>query len=470
MEYIYDKLEQYGNSDYYGFHMPGHKRNKNFAGINMPFGIDITEIDGFDDLHHPKDLILNAQKRAAKIYDADNTYFIVNGSTTGLLSAVLGCTRKGDSILIARNCHKSVYHAVYMNELRPVYVYPKFNSSMELNGEIDCKDIEKILDEYENIKAVVITSPTYDGVVSDVKSISDIVHKRNIPLIVDEAHGAHFGFHEYFPERANRLGADVVINSLHKTLPALTMCGLIHINGDIVNKSKIEKYLHIIQTSSPSYILMASIDSCVRFLAEDSKSYFDSYVELLENTRKRLKKLKRLQLLETENFDKSKILISVKNTDMSGNDLSNILREKYHLQMEMAAGTYVLAMTTVADTKEGMERLIKALEEIDNLAGKRINESYIDFNLPVLKRDFDVSEIEELIINNNLEVIYKNYSNCENMISAEYAYVYPPGIPIIVPGERISKEASLLLSTYEKLDFSIEGGAEDGRIGVIFNG
>ena len=470
MEYIYDKLERYSNSDYYGFHMPGHKRHKNFAGINMPFDIDITEIDGFDDLHHPKDLIMDAQIRASKLYDADNSYFIVNGSTTGLLSAILGSTRKGDRILIARNCHKSVYHAIYMNELNPLYVYPQFNSNTELNGEIKAEDIKIFLDEYKDIKAVVITSPTYDGVVSDVRKIADIVHEKNIPLIVDEAHGAHFGFNKYFPDRANRLGADVVINSLHKTLPALTMCGLIHINGDIANKSKIEKYLHIIQTSSPSYILMASIDSCIRFLDKDSKIYFENYVEILDNTRKRLKKLKRLQLLETENFDKSKILISVKNTNMSGNDLSNILREKYHLQMEMAAGTYVLAMTTVADTKDGMERLARALEEIDNLSDIRSTEANSDFKLPVLERDFNVSEIEEFIINKKLEVVYKKYSDCENMISAEYAYVYPPGIPIIVPGERISKEASLMLSTYEKLDFSIEGGKEEGEIGVILNG
>ena len=468
MEYIYDKLEQYGNSDYYGFHMPGHKRHKNFAGINMPFSIDITEIEGFDDLHHPKDLIFDAQKRAAKIYDADNTYFIVNGSTTGLLSAVLGCTRKGDSILIARNCHKSVYHAIYMNELNPIYVYPQFNSNTELNGEISTLDVEKLLDNHKNIKAVVITSPTYDGVVSDVRSIAKAAHKRNIPLIVDEAHGAHFGFNEYFPERANRLGADVVINSLHKTLPALTMCGLIHVNGTLVNKNKIEKYLHIIQTSSPSYILMASIDSCIRFLENDGEVYFKKYVELLDYTRKRLKKLKRLQLLETENFDKSKILISAKHTNLSGNQLSDILLQKYHLQMEMAAGTYILAMTSVADTNEGMDRLVNALEEIDS----SVNEGTcnIDFNLPKLKKEYTVSEIEGLIIDNKIKTVSKSYKDSVDMISAEYAYVYPPGIPIIVPGERISKEVCDLICNYEKLDFSIEGGKEEGMIEVICNG
>ena len=468
MEYIYDKLKKYSEDDYYGFHMPGHKRHKNFAGINMPFEIDITEIDGFDDLHHPKDLILDGQKRASKVYGSDNTYYVVNGSTTGLLSAVLGCTKKGDRILIARNCHKSVYHGIYMNELRPVYVYPSFDPNTELNGEIKSEDIETLINKYDDIKAVVITSPTYDGVISDIKTIAEVVHKKNIPLIVDEAHGAHFGFHPYFPERANKLGADVVINSLHKTLPALTMCGLIHINGNLANKKKIEKYLHIIQTSSPSYILMASIDSCIRFLENDSEKYFDEYAGLLENTRNELKKLKNINIIETENFDRSKIIISVKNTNLSGNELSHILLEKYHLQMEMAAGTYVLAMTTVADTKEGMERLVNALKEIDNSVS--VENKTFEYKLPVLEQVYTVSNIEELIVQDALSTEIKCFSECVGKVSAEYAYVYPPGIPIIVPGERITKEASELLIEYEKLDFSIEGISNDGKLEVLIDG
>ena len=468
MEYIYDKLKELSESDYYGFHMPGHKRHKDFAGIKLPFGIDITEIEGFDDLHHPKDLILDGQNRASKVYGSDSSYYVVNGSTTGLLSAVLGCTKKGDRILIARNCHKSVYHGIYMNELRPVYVYPSFDKDTELNGEIKSTDIENILDKYDDIKAVVVTSPTYDGVISDIKKIAEVAHNKNIPLIVDEAHGAHFGFHPYFPASANSLGADVVINSLHKTLPALTMCGLIHINGNLVNKKKIEKYLHIIQTSSPSYILMASIDSCIRFLENDKDKYFNEYVSLLENTRNKLKKLENLKLIETENFDKSKILISVKNTNLSGNELSDILLEKYHLQMEMAAGTYILAMTSVADTKEGMDRLVKALMEIDSIVTEE--KKSFDFNLPVLDQVYTVSDIEEKIVQDELQTEILEFEKCVDKVSADYAYVYPPGIPIIVPGERISKGASMLLKEYEKLDFSIEGTSVDGKIEVLIDG
>ncbi len=207
MEYLYDKLTNYSNSDYYGFHMPGHKRNREVLEGEFPFNIDITEIEGFDDLHHARGILQEAQKRAAEVFCAEESHFLVNGSTVGILSAVLGCTERGNRILIARNCHKSVYNGVYLNGLTPVYVYPEYIAEMGFNGEIRAYEVEQALDLNPDIKAVIITSPTYDGVVSDIRRIADLVHRRNIPLILDEAHGAHFGFHPYFPENGNMLGA-----------------------------------------------------------------------------------------------------------------------------------------------------------------------------------------------------------------------------------------------------------------------
>ncbi len=473
MEKLYHKLVEYSKSDHYAFHMPGHKRNKALMNCQLPYEIDITEIDGFDDLHHAKDILKEAQEKAASLYHADETFYLVNGSTVGLLSAIIGCTSKRDKILIARNCHKSVYHAVLMNELRPVYVYPDYEETQKLNGKIKVSSIAECMEKYPDIKAVVITSPTYDGVVSDVKEISDFLHSYNIPLIVDEAHGAHFGFHPYFPERANDLGADVVINSLHKTLPALTQCALLHINGNIVNRDKIRQYLHILQTSSPSYVLMSSISVCIDFLMLSGKKAFEEYVELLDETRMKLKKLTCLKLLETQDFDKSKILISVKDTGMSGKELYELLLEKYHLQMEMSAGTYILAMTTLADTKEGMERLTEALFEIDSkmCLNKRSHIEKEDrFSLPKLTQVYTPFQTS-FILEKDKEVKTRSldFRECEGKISTEYAYVYPPGIPMIVPGERISKEAVDLLCLYEKLDFSIEGIHVENKIEVLIN-
>ena len=263
MATIYEKLKAYSDSDYYGFHMPGHKRKMHMSWDADPYTVDITEIEGFDDLHHAEGILKEAQERAARIYHADETHFLVNGSTVGILSAIMGVTDKGDQILVARNCHKSVYHAIYLNELEPVYVYPEYDEKTGLNGEVKADEIALLLEKNPNIKAVMIVSPTYDGVVSDVKKIAEVAHAHEIPLIVDEAHGAHFGFDPYFPKNANENGADIVIHSVHKTLPSLTQTALLHINGTFVNREKVRMYLHMLQSSSPSYVLMASIDECM---------------------------------------------------------------------------------------------------------------------------------------------------------------------------------------------------------------
>ena len=182
MEYLYDKLKKLENSDVHGFHMPGHKRNGSLTGADLPYGIDITEIDGFDDLHHAEGILKEAQKRAAVVWHADESHYLINGSTVGLISAVLGCTHRGDRILMARNCHKSVYNAVFLNELHPVYLYPQLLSSGkrvqgDLNGPVTASQVEQALEKNPDIRAVVITSPTYDGVVSDVRAIAECVHR-----------------------------------------------------------------------------------------------------------------------------------------------------------------------------------------------------------------------------------------------------------------------------------------------------
>ena len=255
---LYDRLLQYQSSEMYPFHMPGHKRRKDdFAN---PFFIDITEIEGFDNLHHAEGILKDAQDRAAALYHSEETYFLVNGSTCGILAAVSACTARGGKILMARNCHKAAYHAAYLRGLDIEYLYPEKEDIFGINGGIHEDIVEKALEEFQDIQAVMITSPTYDGVVSNVEKIAQIVHRKGIPLIVDEAHGAHFGFHEYFPKSSVEMGADLVIHSLHKTLPSLTQTALLHVNGNRVDRECLRKFLDIYQTSSPSYVFMAGMD------------------------------------------------------------------------------------------------------------------------------------------------------------------------------------------------------------------
>lgn len=484
MSTIYDKLKDYSDSDYYGFHMPGHKRNLDMLKSTVPYKIDITEIEGFDDLHHAEGILKEAQIRAARIYHADETHFLINGSTVGILSAIAGVTKKGDTILVARNCHKSVYHAIYMNELNPVYLYPEFNHCAQLNTEVSVDDVREALDKYPSIRAVVIVSPTYDGVVSDVEAIAEAVHEKGIPLIVDEAHGAHFGFHPYFPQNANTRGADIVIHSLHKTLPALTQTALLHINGSLASRKGVREYLRMLQSSSPSYVLMSSIDSCIDMLENRRKELFDPYVKMLEKMRGRLRQLKRLELVETENFDRSKIVISVRHADMSSKRLYRILLNEYHLQMEMVAGTYILAMTSIGDTEDGMERLARALKEIDAQADERMRSgncleetpTIIGASPPRPEVVYNSSVMENMLDEAAISAVPGSkvrrlpWRDSVGYISTEYAYLYPPGSPLIVPGERVSQEAVDMLQWYHNLRFAIEGLKEDQYIEVWMHG
>lgn len=503
---LYEKLAAYRDSDYYGFHMPGHKRNESMPGTALPYGIDITEIDGFDDLHHAKEILKEAQERAAKLYGAEETCYLINGSTVGILSAIMGCTEKGDTVLVARNCHKSVYHAIFMNELHAEYVYPQYLEKEELNGEIKAEDVRRILSENKEnsvkskgnrIRAVMIVSPTYDGVVSDVKAIAEVTHEYGIPLIVDEAHGAHFGFDSYFPQNANHCGADVVIHSLHKTLPSMTQTALIHMNGELADKEKIKSYLHMLQTSSPSYVLMASMDECIYLLETSRAELFEKYTERLEQTRNQLKQLNVLCLAETEHYDKSKLVISTKKANKSGRWLYSKLLNSYHLQMEMAAGNYIVAMTSVADTEEGFKRFTEAIKEIDKQLEEehkktedRIEENRGEpcrqerasmFELPRLQQEYTNAQIAKLLkrYKKDLDIsrcekedagmtlCSKAWMECEGMISTEYAYLYPPGIPLIVPGERVSGQVIDLLERYKNMGFAIEGLNEDGMLRVL---
>lgn len=499
-ETLYDQLKAYGESDFYGFHMPGHKRNEQLFNSVLPYQLDITEIDGFDDLHHSTGVLAESQRRASELYMAEETHFLVNGSTVGIISAILGCTRKGDQILVARNCHKSVYHAIFLNELKPVYVYPKYHEELQLNGEIDPQDVKEILQKNTKIRAIVLVSPTYDGVVSDLPSIAKLAHLKRIPLIVDEAHGAHFGFHPYFPPNANTKGADIVIHSLHKTMPALTQSALIHLNGSVVNRRKIRDYIHMLQSSSPSYILMAGMDSCIHLMETKGQILFEQYVSELKRTREAFARFQYLKLLETSSYDRSKLVISVKDAHITSRELYDKLLKYYHLQMEMSAGSYVIAMTSIGDRPVGFNRLIKACREIEqyceNIQIKREKTESIDqvkvvnWELPqalIYYTSAKMKQIEEAFkygeIWGNIDELQDDgntkirgeiksllWRDCIGSISTEYAYVYPPGIPLLVPGEMVTEQIIFYLEQYRDLGLTIEGFNMDNYIEVWING
>ena len=496
MATLYKELIKYSQSDYYPFHMPGGKRNPQLTKTGLPYHLDITEIEGFDDLHHGVGLIKELEERASKVYNSSETALLVNGSTSGLLAGIMACTNKGDKILVGRNSHKSIYHGIFLNELEAVYLYPEYNHELDCPLGINPKEVWKVLEENPDIKAVVITSPTFEGVVSEVEEIARMTGQKKIPLIVDEAHGAHFGFNDGFPANSNTLGGDLVIHSIHKTLPSFTQTALIHKNGNLVDWDKVKFYLQIFQSSSPSYILMSSVDVCISMLENTEKrdEYFSKYERRLNRAREKIKECSNLKLVETKNFDPSKILVSGKKINKTGLELYHVLLEKYRLQMEMATGFTVLAMTSIADTEEGLERLVYALEEMDKaeVIGERRIRKEGDGTKTLLEKERKVLG-QELGIKTKkdsswefpkLEQVYKishspwgkkepekvlPFKGCENYISKEFVYLYPPGSPLIVPGERICKRAVEILLQYERLGYKIKGTRQNGKIEVLEN-
>lgn len=465
MERLYRKLEEYSRADYYPFHMPGHKRNSASVRGEFPLERDITEIEGFDNLHHPEDLLLEAQQNVAKLYGTRESFYSVNGSTAALLAAISAAVPRNGQILVARNCHKAVYHAIYLRNLKPAYIYPQMDSEWWINGGIFPDKVERCLAENPEIQAVLITSPTYDGVVSDVKEIAEIAHKYGVPLIVDEAHGAHFHFSNYFPTSAAELGADLVIQSFHKTLPAMTQTAVLHNCSDRVDSRLIRRFMGIYQSSSPSYILMASMDACMEKMSSDGNEMFREFTKILEKTRRRLSECKYIRLVSPEigtagvfDYDRSKLLFSTRYASMTGSELAQILLEKYHIQVEMETEHYVLALAAVGDSEEGFERLCQAIEEIDQEEAQKKKEKR-EAEEPKARRTAYTSLSQFMSITEAMESEseIRKLEESVGRISAEFGYLYPPGIPLIVPGEQITGQFIRNMRIYMEEGLYLQG-------------
>lgn len=494
---LLERLTEYAGSDAYPFHMPGHKRREIPDGIPGgfpdPYGIDITEIDGFDNLHHAEGILKDAMETVAAIYGADRSWYLVNGSTCGILSAVFAATENGGKILTARNCHKAVYHAICLNRLEAEYLYPEEITEFRINGGIRAEDVRKALEKdamrcagnsgdvrgkITKIQAVLITSPTYEGVVSDIRAIADAAHEYGIPLIVDEAHGAHLEYADQchsFPKSALEYGVDIVIQSLHKTLPCFTQTAILHVKGKLVDQDRISRYLSMFQTSSPSYLFMAGMERCIRYMDGDGRNEMIRYEKRLERFMERMEGLQVLEVLDREicgkyrtvaGWDPSKIVVStMRAEDFHGEELAETLRRKYHLEMEMTAPEYVIAMTSLMDTEEGFERLGTALLEIDGALRRRMESG---------RKEKAASETPEGL-ESKLSHPVRRMLICEAMdadtertafqdtvgkVSAEFVYLYPPGIPIIAPGEVFTDAIVEKIMAYKAAGLLVQGPAD----------
>ncbi len=581
-ESLYSKLIEYSKNGRYPLHMPGHKRqrklfdfNKAFVGdedffnkpvdnsvnelnedkeisvyVNNqydPFDIDITEINGFDDLHHPEGIIKAAMENASDFFGTRATFFLVNGSSCGILSAITAVTNIGDTIILGRNCHKSAYNAVQLRDLNVEYVYPEIVEGFNISGGYKPEEIEQKFVEAEKknikVKAVVITSPTYEGIVSDIKKIAEIVHGHNSILIVDEAHGAHMILSDEFPTSAYKLGADIVIESAHKTLPAMTQTAFLHVQGDKVSVKDVQRMLSVYQSSSPSYVLMSSLDKCIRELPTKGQKDVNEMLITLKKFHNRVKNLKVLKVLDRSiigknsvyDFDISKIVIflnmklksiekdnvelnitklnntvssntvlsdtvlnntllsdtvlnntllsntvsdkaeinnakldnaKINNTELNtdkinetydGKYLESILREKYNFEIEMCSKDYVIGMTSICDNMDEILRLADNLVEIDNYIAEKIKDKSLleQTNTEILlEKTEQVMTIYEALLCKKEKI---DVCNAVGRVSAGYVYVYPPEIPIIVPGDLITNQMLKKIMEYKMSNLNIKG-------------
>ena len=553
-EYINEALEKYIEKGTYPWHMPGHKRqpiertcdrkcleddvtggqlSQNVDNIsksgenfwNEVYAHDFTEAKDLDDMHEPELFIADSLAEMRKVYGTFATYMLVNGSTSGLMTAIHATCHRGDVILVARNCHKAVYNAICMLELEPEYIVPdyvdmKWYSGAERNGAQTipdgmteaCSDddretvkrtyagdeddretlertdilgdispvrlelaINKLIADGRKPKAVIITSPTYEGVISDIRTIAGIVHRYGIYLIVDEAQGAHLNFMEGH-ETAMEQGADIVIESLHKTMPALTQTSLLHVMNPEIDE-RVKRYLQIFQTSSPSYIFMQSMEKAVAFGANNRAGFVD-YGRRLEMFAKRCDSLRNIRLFRPDvNLEKIKVFdhdegrlvfvvrpgtVDVSGQKFTGVMLADILADRYGLIVEMASVSYVICISSVVDSSESYDILFRAIEEIDNSLECR-----------VVVEDSDSVDI--ISGRKSAVVPGKAWDEPSEMVALErsvgrisgaFVYAYPPGIPVLAPGEIVDGQAVRGIETMMISGLNVSG-IDDGSIAVL---
>lgn len=502
---LYERLVQYGESDAYPWHMPGHKRH--MGGFADPFSMDITEIDGFDDLHHPEGILLEAMEEAAEFYGTEKTCFLVNGSSCGILAAISAAVRPGEKLLLARNCHKSAYHGALLCQAQVRYVYPHLEKE-GFYGAVDPEMVEQELERDPEIRAVMVVSPTYEGIVSDIERMAEIVHRHHCVLLVDEAHGAHFpyGAGLGFPKSAVSQNADVVIQSLHKTLPSLTQTALLHVGRcSRIDVSQLAFYLRVYQSSSPSYILMASIDRCIRMMAgPEGRSLMEQYADRLQRFRDRLDgNLHHLELYKPGDrqvpdksreedrgrtadlitYDPSKLVILAPE-GKDGSWLADTLRGEWRLEPEMTADRYVILMTSPCDTEQGFDRLFCALTEMDRSLSvwikRQENETSVDNHMETTRHNISDRSflLEQELPDSAPKAVMASweavraergwvaFDEAEGQVCRDFIYIYPPGIPLLVPGEQIEKKHIRLMEQWAAHGLEVHG-AEKNRIGCV---
>lgn len=439
---VIEGLMKYIRENNIPFHMPGHKNNRRgFAELELIrenlYKIDNTEVPGLDNLHIPEEMILEGQRMAARAYKAKESFFLVNGSTCGIYSMILGTTKPKDKIIVQRNCHRSIHMACLLGDLNVVYLNPSVLEGLNIAVSVNTNEVIKLMDENPDAKALVVTYPTYYGTCCDLESIAKEAHKRGMLLLVDEAHGAHLTFNKRLPKSSIECGADVSVVSLHKSTPALTQTSLLNIGSDI-NTDGIKFMLRLFQSSSPSYVFMASIDAARHIMESRGEALLDELLDNIEKFRKKLSSISDYVLLGREHIGKA----SIKDIDLTkivisspygGRKLEKLLREEYKVQVEMSDIYNITLISSIGDNAESFNALYNALEDISNKYSHEKVKA-LEFKPVTYKRALNM---RETYYRPKRRVKLKE---AKGLISGEMVAPYPPGIPVLLMGEIITSD------------------------------
>ncbi|MEN2766747.1 aminotransferase class I/II-fold pyridoxal phosphate-dependent enzyme [Ornithinibacillus xuwenensis] len=425
------------------FHVPGHKNGTVFVEDAKPYfehllPIDLTELSGLDDLHAPQGVIAEAEQLAAEFFTANHTFFLVGGSTVGNLAMILSTCSIGDEIIVQRNSHKSIMNGLELSGANPRFIRPEYDTALQRYTAPSYDTVKKAIDLYPNAKGLVLTYPDYFGNTYDIKKIIDLAHHHDIPVLVDEAHGVHFSIGNPFPASALKLGADMVVQSAHKIAPAMTMASFLHINSDRIKKEQVGHYLQMLQSSSPSYPLMASLDIARYFLATLTTEDLADIISSVNQLRDVFEKGEHWEILSSH--DPLKITIQVRD-GLSGFAVAQYFEEQ-SIYPELATDKQVLfihGLQGVCDI-EKVEKTIKSLNE---------QLKYMSNHATIDSRGLFTDSVQELAVTypemRSLPKQVVAMQQAKDFIAAESVIPYPPGIPVILKGEKITEEQISLL-------------------------
>lgn len=452
-------FQHYNEKNLLPLHMPGHQR-KTEMGAALPYSYDYTEVEDLDNLHAPEGILQEAMNRTAAYYGCPDCFYLVNGSSSGLQAGIFTLLEEGDEVVVARNCHRSVFYALSLRKAKIHFLLPEFWEDFSCFGSVSLKEVERLISTFPKSKALIFTSPSYEGVVSDVEAIARFCHENGLSLLVDEAHGAHFSPKKgaSFPESAIALGADLVVQSPHKTLCSLTQSAWILGNGERYSREKLSFYLSVFQTTSPSYPLMLSLEKATTLLEREGEALFFRWKKVMKGFREQARTLSYFSFLwEKEEacfaMDCSKIFLRALGIPKLrlGRDLAKLLREDYGIESEMHSGENLLLMTGPFISDEELERLFFALKDIERRFGedreKQLEEGRPETIEQSLQSKLLSSALYQISVADNTLRIQEGLKEGEELsirdgegrICLEYLSLYPPGIPLLFPGEKLTR-------------------------------